>query len=90
MSGYHNVMEILAVQKLDDVWDTLDCCKCEKCRNDIIALTLNQLSPKYVVTREGELYARLTELSNEEEREILIAIAKSAQMVKDHPKHELE
>jgi competence protein ComFB len=81
-------MEFLVVQKLEDVWETLDCCKCDKCRNDIIALTLNQLPAKYVVTKEGELYARLAELSNEEEREILIALAKSAKLVKAHPKHE--
>jgi competence protein ComFB len=81
-------MEFLVVQKLEDVWETLGCCKCDKCRNDIIALTLNQLPAKYVVTKEGELYARLAELSNEEEREILIALAKSAKLVNAHPKHE--
>lgn len=81
-------METIVVRKLDDIWDTIDCCKCEKCRNDIIALALNQLAPKYVVTREGELYARLSELSNEQECEILIALAKAIKLVKEHPKHD--
>lgn len=87
MEKYHNVMETMVVNKLDEIWDTLDCCKCDKCRNDIIACTLNQMIPKYVVTREGELYARLCILSTEHEFEIVKAIAKSVKMVSEHPKH---
>lgn len=88
MNTYRNVMEMLVVQKLEEMWDTLDCCKCEKCKLDIIACTLNQLPPKYVVTKEGELYARLCELNNEHEVEIIIALAKAVKTVKDKPKHE--
>lgn len=88
MNTYRNVMEMLVVQKLDEMWDTIDCCKCEKCKMDIIACTLNQLTPKYVVTKEGELYARLCELNNEHEIEILIALTKAIKTVKDKPKHD--
>jgi competence protein ComFB len=88
MNTYRNVMEMLVVQKLDEMWETIDCCKCEKCKMDIIACTLNQLTPKYVVTKEGELYARLCELNNEHEIEILIALTKAIKTVKDKPKHD--
>lgn len=88
MNTYRNVMEMLVVQKLDEIWDTLDCCKCEKCKLDIIACTLNQLPPKYVVTKEGELYARLCEFNNEHEVDIIIALTKAVETVKDKPKHE--
>lgn len=88
MNTYRNVMEMLVVQKLDEMWDTIDCCKCEKCKMDIIACTLNQLTPKYVVTKEGELYARLCELNNEHEIEIIIALTKAIKTVKDKPKHD--
>ncbi len=87
MEKYHNVMETLVVNKLGEIWDTLDCCKCDKCRNDIIAYTLNQLAPKYAVTEKGELYIRLCVLSAEQEFEIVKAIAKSVKMVSEHPKH---
>ena len=88
MNTYRNVMEMLVDQKLDEMWDTLDCCKCDRCRMDIIAYALNQLPPKYVVTKEGELYARLCELNNEHEIEVLIALTKAIKTVKDKPKHE--
>ncbi len=87
MEKYHNVMETLVEDKLNEIWNALDCCKCEKCRNDIIACTLNQMEPKYAVTNEGELYVRLCELSAEHEFEIVKAIAKSVRMVSEHPKH---
>jgi len=88
MNTYHNVMEMLVVQKLDEMWDALDGCKCDKCKMDIIACALNHLDPKYVVTKEGELYARLCELSNEHEVEITIALAKAIKMVRENPKHD--
>lgn len=87
MDKYFNVMEKLVVEKLDNLWDTLDNCKCERCRNDIIALTLNQLGAKYVVTPEGELYAKLCTMASGYELEILKAIAKSVRMVKEKPNH---
>lgn len=89
MNAYRNVMETIVVQKLNDLWDSLDCCKCEKCYNDIIALTLNQLEPKYVVSNEGELYVRLGELSNNQDCEILTTIAKAIKIVSENPKHDV-
>jgi competence protein ComFB len=89
MDKYHNVMETLVIEKLDEIWATLDCCKCERCRNDIIAYALNQMMPKYVVTEEGALYARVSTLSAEYELEIIKAIANALRMVSEHPNHTL-
>lgn len=86
MNAIRNVMEYLVTSKLDEVWGNLDCCKCEKCRADIIACSLNHLPSKYVVTDEGELYTRV-ELSSEQEFEILLIIAKSIKIVSENPKH---
>ncbi|BCJ94668.1 hypothetical protein acsn021_22370 [Anaerocolumna cellulosilytica] len=89
MDKYHNVMETLVIEKLDEVWATLDCCKCQRCRNDIIAYALNQMMPKYVVTEEGALYARVSALSAEYELEIIKAIANALRMITEHPNHTL-
>ena len=36
-------------------------CKCDKCKADVAAYTLNRLHPPaYVASSQGELYARLT------------------------------
>lgn len=87
MNKYHNVMETLVIGKLDELWKNVDSCKCETCRNDILACTLNHLTPKYVVTREGELYARLHELSFEHDYEIVIELTKAIKIVSENPKH---
>jgi competence protein ComFB len=89
MNSFQNVMETLVIAKLDEIWGAVECCKCDKCRNDILAHTLNELPPKYVVTDEGALYARLCELSYQLEFDILIALAKSIKIVMENPKHNL-
>jgi competence protein ComFB len=88
MGEYKNVMEYLVLNTLDTAWKSLECCKCDKCKSDVIALTLNQLPSKYVVTQAGEVYARINELSICKEAEIITALAKSAKIVKEKPRHE--
>jgi competence protein ComFB len=88
MNNFYNIMETIVIKKLEEVWDTSDCCKCEQCRNDIIAYALNQLPPKYVASSEGELYSRASELSAEQEFDILLAVARAMQIVTDNPRHD--
>jgi competence protein ComFB len=45
------------------------------------------MTPKYVATQEGELYARLSVLSAAHEFEVVKAIAKAVKTVSEHPKH---
>ena len=40
---YKNVMEHVVEQKLDEIMKSYDGCKCERCRSDIAAITLNNL-----------------------------------------------
>ncbi|WP_035664448.1 late competence development ComFB family protein [Halalkalibacter akibai] len=54
--GYRNIMEEI-VEVLVDILLTgpeyQAFCKCKKCRNDVIALSLNSLSPQYATTQEN-------------------------------------
>ena len=63
-------------------------CTCEACRNDIIAYALNQLPPKYVATRKGEVYSKTFILRNQHYADIMAALAKGAKVVSDHPRHD--
>ncbi|MFV0343624.1 MAG: late competence development ComFB family protein [Anaerocolumna sp.] len=87
MSSYYNVMEKLVIEKLDELWNSLDTCKCDRCRNDIIALALNQVGSKYVVSKEGELYSKASTLTQDNEVAIIKAIALASRTVKDKPNH---
>ncbi|NSW90966.1 MAG: late competence development ComFB family protein [Firmicutes bacterium] len=81
-------MEELVFSMLKNVIDDIDVCSCDKCMLDIAALALNELPPKYVVTEKGELYSKVNILRQQFEVDILTAITKAAEKVKEHPRHE--
>lgn len=82
-----NIMEDLVAEKLDEVIDTLGCCKCERCRSDIISYALNRLQPKYANTELGAAFLKADTLSHQFEIDLLTAIYDGAEKVKLHPRH---
>lgn len=87
MSEYKNIMEELVEEEFDRAADTLNCCHCEACRNDIIAYALNQLPPKYVATHTGEVYSKTFALRNQHYVDIMAALAKGVNLVRENPRH---
>lgn len=84
-----NVTESLVEQKLDEIIDSLGCCKCEQCRADMISYALNRLAPKYASTEIGRAYAKLDLLSYQFEIDLTTALYEAAEQVKKHPRHHL-
>lgn len=82
-----NMTEILAEQKLDALWKAQECCKCEKCREDVLARALNKLPPHYVSTDAGGLYERAKMLNSRYDFEIMREVAMAIQAIKDQPRH---
>ncbi|MEA4848240.1 MAG: late competence development ComFB family protein [Clostridiaceae bacterium] len=82
-----NYMEDLVSERTDEILKSMDICKCDKCRLDIIALALNALPTKYVVSAKGELYAKLRELEQQFDVDVETAIIKAAVIVNKNPKH---
>lgn len=87
MPSYKNLMESVVENLYDEIEDTLDCCHCERCRNDVISYALNQLPPKYVISLEGELFSKLQSISSQHSTDILSALATGARLVKERPRH---
>lgn len=87
MAEYKNIMEDLVKEEYESAAASLNCCTCEDCRNDIIAYALNQLPPKYVATRTGEVYSKTFILRNQHYADIMAALAKGARVVSEHPRH---
>lgn len=85
-----NFMEDAVIYKTNDILKTMNICKCEKCKLDIIAIALNGLPPKYVVTQIGELFTKVNELTQQFEVDIETSIVKAAVQVGKNPKHEDE
>lgn len=82
-----NILEIVVEQKFDDLIKNGNFCKCQRCREDVLAIVLNNLPPRYVSTDAGELFARASMLSQNSEREIVCELAKAMKLVGDKPRH---
>ena len=83
-----NTMEEFVKQNIDDVLRMCpDCCTCEKCKEDIMALALNHLPPKYVSTHKGDLLARIAAMDPVDKAFIIQEIAKAIQIVRKMPRH---
>ncbi len=49
-----NKMEELVMDNIESILARFSCCKCKRCRKDIIAITMNTLPPKYVVKKSDD------------------------------------
>lgn len=82
-----NVMEELILISLDKFMDTFDLCKCQYCRSDVLAYSLNLLPPKYVATNKGKLFTKLATCEHQYSTDITSALTKACMVVKAHPRH---
>jgi len=83
----HNYMEDIVSNNLEIIMEREEMCKCEKCRLDVMALALNRLPPKYVVTQKGGIYTRLKELELQFKADVIREIVKAIEVVKRNPQH---
>ena len=82
-----NYLEDLVLEHVKLVIEAFDYCTCERCINDITAIALNELPPKYVVTHEGEVYTKIEMLEQEYKVQLITAVTKAAERVNQAPRH---
>ncbi|MGN1350233.1 MAG: late competence development ComFB family protein, partial [Anaerovoracaceae bacterium] len=82
-----NVAEEIVRSKVPAMMRDYDMCTCERCTNDVVALTLNRIPPKYVVTMKGKLYARINACLPQYQTDMLAAITAACQTVKNNSRH---
>ncbi|NLB88636.1 MAG: late competence development ComFB family protein [Syntrophomonadaceae bacterium] len=86
-----NVVEKLVWEKMDDVLQHKpEMCKCDKCRADVAAYTLNKLHPRYVSSPQGELYARAEYLGKDFSTALIVVLTEAIEIVCKNPKHDKE
>ncbi len=84
-----NIMVECVTETIDSVLSMYDCCKCEKCRMDMIALALNRLPPRYVVRTSGAALTRFTLSREQEKAEVITAIVQAVELVSKNPRHDV-
>ena len=82
-----NYMEDCVQVAMRQVLPGLKICLCERCWCDIAALALNELPPKYVVTRKGQLYTKLDIFEQQFSIDITTAVIKAVKVVAQNPRH---
>lgn len=82
-----NIMEEIMEKELDKCIDSLGICKCQKCRQDVLTLSLNKIRPRYVSSEKGRLLAVVDQMSYDYIPDMLRAITESAEIVKKNPHH---
>lgn len=80
-----NVMEEVVRDRLEVFLQDVDCCKCDTCRGDMLAMALNTLKPKYVNSRKGELFSKLNATKMQNTVDIDVAVAKAISVVSASP-----
>ena len=55
MTGLINLMEETVLNKIDQLWENTDYCKCDCCRMDVATYALNRLPPQYVQSLKGKV-----------------------------------
>ncbi len=84
-----NYMEVFVEDILPIVLkDYEQICKCPKCIEDIKAISLNHLKPLYVVTKQGEAYAKINEMQMQFKADIIKEIVRAIEIVSKNPKHD--
>ena len=67
--------------------DKDDICKCQKCKMDIIALALNRLPPKYVVSDKGRIFTKLQGVEIQFRADVAKELTKAISRISKRPQH---
>ncbi len=88
MAELNNYMEILVGQMFDAATQNMDICKCARCKLDIMAIALNKLTPRYIVSDEGYLYTKLNMYQQQYSADIISAITQGTMLVSQNKNHD--
>ncbi|MCT4661266.1 MAG: late competence development ComFB family protein [Tissierellales bacterium] len=85
----HNMVEIEVRKELENqLKKRKQICHCEQCKEDMVAIALNNLKPRYVVSYKGETYTRIKELEIQFMVDVTREVIKAIELVNREPHHE--
>lgn len=82
----YNVTEKLVLNKLDATLKKMNCCRCDRCKEDIIAIALNNLKPMYIVATKNDIKQKIHELKDMGS-EVTTEVIKAVLTVRKNPRH---
>ncbi|MBI4845945.1 MAG: late competence development ComFB family protein [Candidatus Omnitrophica bacterium] len=87
----YNIMEDIVKKYLNDMFAMrFDVCKCDICKEDIVAYVLSRVPPKYVTSDSGAMRTLIDQTKVEQSSVILKELVKAMELVAEKPRHEVE
>lgn len=84
-----NAMEMIVRGLFDDFQSNYKLkCDCDQCKFDILALTLNQLQPRYVSSKNGEVHVKTLYMDQQLQLDVIRELTKAKEIVENNPKHD--
>lgn len=84
---YLNVMEEGVKEDCEEYMIKLGVCTCDRCRNDVMALALSNLPPKYIVTEKTAVSPLLNLYRNKFSSYVMAELTKACFAVSANPRH---
>ena len=85
--SYINIMQTLVEEKAPRYIKMFGLCPCKHCEADVMALTLSNLVPKYVVLAKRDVIPMLTVYEGRFNSTIFAQLTRACKTVMDHPHH---
>lgn len=82
-----NVIEELVSAKIDEQIKKMNICDCPKCRLDILAYSLNNIKPSYVVSDRGSLFSKLAYCEKQGYADMAMIVTQACVAVSSNPQH---
>lgn len=86
----HNYMEDVVDIVLPKILQTdkyLNQCTCQQCINDIKAIALNNIKPRYVSTEKGSVFSKANMFSIQSETDVTQVLIEAIKIVNKLPRH---
>jgi len=82
-----NILEEVMRLEAPKIMEEYGMCACDRCVNDVLALALNSMPPKYVVSQRGALFAKISSYGNQYKIDIFTHLSQACGVVKRSPSH---
>ncbi len=85
-----NYMEDVVYDLVNKLWkeDDIVICRCDKCKKDVIALSLNAVKPKYFSSNEGKIWAKIICQDPQKITDVMSAVAEAIDIVSKNKRHD--
>jgi len=74
------------LSKLEATLKKMNCCRCDRCKEDIVAIALNNLKPMYMVASRRDIEIKIHSMKDMGS-EITTEVIKAALTVRKNPRH---